>query len=159
MRRALSMLGAVIGLIPAGFFPQHEPEKIASELRVLVAEDHPINREVIRSYLRWVKLDCDFAVNGREAVDMLGRHRYDLLLLDMQMPVMSGLDALPIIRGDKRNHNLYIVALTAYALKEDRERFLKAGCDDYLPKPIDKERFREIIDYVRMRKQHSEVGS
>jgi PAS domain S-box-containing protein len=144
-----------INMIPDDCFrPQ---QTLASDLQILVAEDNPINREVIRGYLRWVNLDCDFAVNGQEALEKLAETAYDVLLLDMQMPVMSGLEALQEIRADKRYGSPYIVALTAYALKEDRERFLQAGCDEYLPKPIDKERFREMIAFMREQKSHREA--
>jgi PAS domain S-box-containing protein len=155
----LGAIHAVVQILPAVPVKPTESGKraLGKDIRVLVAEDNPINREVIRNFLHWVELESDFAVDGRETLEYLGWNQYDLLLLDMQMPVMSGLEALRTIRADQRFSGLYIVALTAYALKEDRERFLRAGCDDYLSKPIDKERFREIIDFVRKRKHEAEA--
>ena len=104
--------------------------------RVLVVEDNPINQEVTLELLRGVGLDADLAENGAQAVDMAGRTDYDLILMDMQMPVMDGLEATLAIRGTERGR-MPILAMTANAFGEDRQRCLDAGMNDHVAKPVD----------------------
>ncbi|WP_374266521.1 PAS domain S-box protein [Zoogloea sp.] len=105
-------------------------------VRVLLVEDSPINQEVALSLLEGVGLRVDVAGNGAEAVEQVARRHYDLVLMDMQMPVMDGLEATGAIR--RGGHlQLPIVAMTANAFGEDRQRCLDAGMNDHLSKPVD----------------------
>lgn len=108
--------------------------------RILVAEDNVINQKVILRILE-KKLGCmaDVVTNGKEVILLLERSDYDLVLLDCQMPVMDGYEATRIIRDENssvRNHNIPIIAMTASAMKGDREKCLEAGMNDYVTKPV-----------------------
>jgi CheY-like chemotaxis protein len=120
-------------------------------LRILVAEDHPVNQEVARQILQRLGHHVVIAVDGRAALTALeqsGRGAFDLVLMDLQMPVMGGLEATVAIRkaeGASGTH-LPIVALTAHAMRGDRERYLEAGMDGYVTKPIDGVELTRVID-------------
>jgi PAS domain S-box-containing protein len=107
--------------------------------RLLVAEDDHTIRQVLGSMLRMSKYETDFAENGQLAVEMWGNGKYDLMLMDVQMPLMNGFEATAAIREKERTlgGHIPIVAMTAHALKEDEDRCLDAGMDAYISKPID----------------------
>jgi PAS domain S-box-containing protein len=107
--------------------------------RVLLAEDNPINREVAVELLRSAGLEVDVAVNGVEAVAMAQAGDYALILMDVQMPEMDGLQAARLLRAPQARRVGPIVAMTANAFDEDREACLQAGMDDHLAKPVDPE--------------------
>lgn len=115
-------------------------DKPLAGLLVLLVEDNAINQQVARELLKRYGAVVDVAGHGREAVDMVGRAFYDVVLMDVQMPVMDGLEATKAIRALPGGADLPIIALTAHALAEDRERCLAAGMNDYLTKPIDPDR-------------------
>jgi CheY-like chemotaxis protein len=124
--------GAASGLQPA-------PGYLLSALtgrRVLVVEDNEINRDLTNDLLCDLGIRVAIAVNGREGVDQVLAEAFDLVLMDIQMPVMDGLTATKLIRSDDRFHELPIIALTAHAMTGDRERSLDAGMNDHLTKPI-----------------------
>jgi two-component system sensor histidine kinase/response regulator len=107
--------------------------------KILLAEDNPINQKVAIHMLQRAGYKCDVVSNGREAVEATDRVRYDLVLMDCQMPEMDGFEATRAIRAfenSNQSFRLPIVAVTADALKGDRERCLEAGMDDYIAKPI-----------------------
>ncbi len=115
---------------------------------ILVAEDHPVNQYLARAML--VQLGCrmDMAENGREAVDMAARASYDLILMDMQMPVLDGFAATKAIRRREKGNGgtrIPIIALTANAMQGDRDQCLAAGMDDYLSKPFTSEQLRSVM--------------
>ena len=107
--------------------------------RVLLAEDNLVNQEVALELLRVVGLTVDVANNGSEALNLAMRHDYQLMLMDMQMPVMDGLSATREIRLLKQHARTPILAMTANAFGDDRQACLDAGMDDHLAKPVDPE--------------------
>jgi signal transduction histidine kinase/HPt (histidine-containing phosphotransfer) domain-containing protein len=115
--------------------------------RILLAEDNPVNREVVIEMLRVMECDVDAVEQGQEAVEAVQARRYDLVLMDCQMPVMDGLTASQAIRADERGSSRHvpIVALTANAMKGDRDRCLEAGMDDYLSKPFTQATLQAIV--------------
>ena len=128
--------------MPASVLPGRSGARGLPQLagvRILVVEDNPLNQEVIGDLLRLAGATVTLADNGREAVERVEREAADLVLMDMQMPLMDGLDATRAIRAEARHASLPIIALTANALSEDRDRCLAAGMNDFLTKPIDPE--------------------
>ena len=105
-------------------------------MRLLLVEDEPINQEVAREILAELGWKIDVANNGREAVELVSQHRYDVILMDMQMPIMSGLDATRLIRQLPDCKDIPILAMTANAFVEDREACFDAGMNDFLIKPV-----------------------
>jgi len=105
---------------------------------ILVAEDQRTNQKLIEAYFKIMKRKCIIAENGKIALEMLRKKNYKILLLDMHMPVMNGMQTIKEIRLDNDLKNIYVIALTADAMKGDAEKYIKAGCDDYLSKPVDK---------------------
>jgi len=116
-------------------------------LKVLLVEDHDINQWVALSLLEALGLDADCCGNGQEALDMLQKNPYDLVLMDCQMPVMDGYAATRKIRQNEEggHEHIPIVALTANALAGDREECLACGMDDYLSKPLSIDSLREAM--------------
>jgi CheY-like chemotaxis protein len=104
--------------------------------RVLIAEDNVINQRVAARFIEKLGCQADVVANGVEAVEAAMAVRYDLILMDCQMPEMDGFAATERIRTNERDGHVPIVALTASALVGDRERCLSAGMDDYLAKPV-----------------------
>ena len=124
------------------------PESPARRLRVLVAEDTPANQKVVLHALANRGHTLEIAENGRQAVDLLCRQPFDVVLMDIQMPEMDGFQATAAIRelNDATKIHVPIIAMTAYALKGDRERCLAAGMDSYLSKPIQREELIETVE-------------
>jgi len=118
------------------------------ESSILLAEDDRINRMAIRALLEEVGYRVDSVENGAEALQQLDGKDYALILMDIQMPVMDGLEAIKAIRADDRHNHVPIVALTAFASENDRNTFLAAGADDYLAKPVNMERLMDVINRV-----------
>lgn len=109
-------------------------QTLHSHRRILVAEDNPVNQEVVQELLRLIGLEVDLVSDGAEAVARVGDVAYDLVLMDMKMPVMDGLEASRVIRA--LGHRMPIVALTANVFEEDRRACLSAGMNDVLSKPV-----------------------
>jgi PAS domain S-box-containing protein len=125
-----------------------EPEAVTAErVRVLVAEDNPVNQKLAIRMLEKFNLAVDVAANGREVIDMLQKTAYDLIFMDCQMPEMDGYEAAAAIRQVERESgkHLAIVAMTANAMQGDREKCLSAGMDDYITKPIRREAIQEML--------------
>jgi two-component system, sensor histidine kinase and response regulator len=127
--------------VPAG---PARVERLREQLRrqhggraVLVADDDPVSREIAGELLRQAGLAVTLAQDGEQAVALAAAHRYALILMDMQMPRLNGLDATVRIRAGGASHDAPVVALTANAFDEDRLRCLAAGMDDHLAKPIE----------------------
>ena len=118
-------------------------------LKVLIAEDYDINRMLMESLLdKYPNISYEFAHDGEKAVEKATASSYDMIFMDVNMPKMNGVDATKIIRLKEKKH-IPIIALTANALKGDKERFLDAGMDDYIAKPIEvKELQRVLVKYA-----------
>jgi PAS domain S-box-containing protein len=117
-------------------------------LRVLVVEDNAVNRELITTLLDPFEIEIDTACDGAEAIEAVGRQRYDVILMDVQMPIMDGLTATRRIRAmaDAASARTPIVAMTANVLPEQIARCLEAGMDDHLGKPINPARLLQALD-------------
>jgi two-component system sensor histidine kinase/response regulator len=124
---------------------------IAGPLQILLAEDNILNQKLAVRLLEQAGHVVTVVANGRKALDALGEQRFDLVLMDVQMLEMDGFEATGIIRKREaaEGGHLPIVAMTAYAMKSDRERCLDAGMDDYVSKPIRSAELFEAIDRVR----------
>ncbi|HEY9065253.1 MAG TPA: ABC transporter substrate-binding protein [Burkholderiaceae bacterium] len=117
---------------------------------VLLVEDNPFNQELARDLLGRAQVVVRVANNGREAIDLLARESFDVVLMDCQMPVMDGYAATRELRGDPRWHDLPIIAMTANAMVGDREKVLAAGMNDHIAKPINVvEMFATLARWVR----------
>ena len=112
-------------------------EQIRQGVRILLAEDNLINQKVARKIIEKKNYALDIVNNGKEAYKAALRQHYDLILMDVQMPVMDGIEATQKIRAKLKDHRyIPIIAMTAHAMKGDREKCLAAGMDDYISKPI-----------------------
>jgi CheY-like chemotaxis protein/HPt (histidine-containing phosphotransfer) domain-containing protein len=118
-----------------------------TKLKFLIVEDTFMNQRYIQSILKRWSSDSELANNGKEAVELSENERFDLILMDMQMPVMDGYEATRVIRADKTNpnHRAPIIALTASALLDDRRKALAAGMDEHLTKPFTPDQLKAAI--------------
>ncbi len=119
-------------------------KKTTGELNVLVVEDEPTSYLYVDVLLRDKVKRIDHAQNGKEAVEMANKFTYDIVLMDIKMPVMNGMEATKILR--KQFPQLIIIAQTAFSLPEQRTKAIEAGCNDYLTKPIKKEKLLEMVN-------------
>jgi two-component system, sensor histidine kinase and response regulator len=124
---------------PAGVMPPGGPRAAKRRVNVLVAEDNLVNQRVVAGLLSKRGHTVMLVGNGREAIVALERERFDVVLMDVQMPVMGGFEATAAIRARERDTGTHvrIVAMTAHAMNGDRERCIASGMDGYLSKPID----------------------
>ncbi|MCB0295489.1 MAG: response regulator [Calditrichaeota bacterium] len=116
-------------------------------LRILVAEDNIVNQKFAQRLLEKSGFNVDVAANGREVLEAIERIKYDLVLMDVQMPEMDGLETTARIREREKEsgRRLPVIALTANAVKGDRERCLAAGMDEYITKPIKRTHLLRVI--------------
>jgi Signal transduction histidine kinase len=151
-KELLSTISAVVGI--KGIINQNKlvtrhtlmEDAVKDRKLVLLVEDTEANRKLTTIMLKKLGCDCEVAVNGANAVDACNNKKYDIILMDCQMPVMDGYEATSSIKsGTGLNTKTPIVAMTANALEGDREKCLEAGMDDYISKPINIKTLEEII--------------
>ena len=148
---------ALVRVLAAGTAPDSAPGRredgarsAVADLRLLVAEDNAVNRQLALALLRRLGYVADVVENGREVLDALERERYDVVLMDVQMPELDGLEATRQIRERRGSSDApRIIAMTANAMEGDREECLAAGMDDYLSKPIRPEELSRALARCR----------
>jgi signal transduction histidine kinase/DNA-binding response OmpR family regulator len=122
------------------------PVPADAPLRALIVEDNPVNQKVAQRMLETLGCQCDSVGNGLEALEALGRSFYDVVIMDVQMPIMDGISATKEIRRrESGGRRIAIIAMTAHAMQGDRERCLAAGMDDYVAKPVSRDAFRKAL--------------
>jgi CheY-like chemotaxis protein len=156
--RQSELLEAILLALGRGHQAVEAPQSLAHQspphgrrsLRILVAEDNRVNQTLIVRLLEKEGHKLVLAANGREALAALDREPFDLVLMDIQMPEMDGLEATAIIRQREQGSgtHLPIIALTAHAMKGDRERCLEAGMDEHVSKPVRQQELFQAIDAV-----------
>lgn len=114
--------------------------------RILIAEDDEMNRRLIKDVLMYYGYEVMEASNGEEAVKMAAGHKPDLVLMDLQMPVMSGGEAIRQLKNSPKTKAIKIIAVTGFAMRGDRENTMKMGADGYISKPIDIRLLPEAIE-------------
>ena len=116
--------------------------------KILIVEDNVQNRLLMVDILKVRGYDVLEARDGMEGLQMAREHQPDLILLDMQMPVMDGLEAARRLKADPLTKGIKIMAVTSFAMKGDRERILEAGCDEYMAKPIDTRQLPILVRHL-----------
>ena len=131
--------------------------KIPVQLSVLVAEDDPIARSLMESVLKHMGQDVTFALNGREVLEHISQSKFDVILMDIDMPLMDGVSAAIALRngeaGELGSH-IPIVAVTAFSTLSDQGKFKNAGMDYFLPKPVRLKHLRSVLVDVIRKEQH-----
>jgi two-component system cell cycle response regulator DivK len=122
--------------------------------RVLVVEDNERNLKLVRDVLEYAGYEVIAASSGEQGVTLARERLPDLVLMDLHLPAMDGTEALRVLRDDPRTRGIPIVAVTALAMKDDRERALHDGFDGYLEKPINVRAFPELVRGFLTRKEH-----
>jgi len=113
--------------------------------KILIVEDNPLNMRLMRMTLRGKGYTLIEASNGEEALDKAVKEKPDLIIMDMQLPTISGVEATQRLRKIPELSRILVIAVTAYAMKGDQEKFIEAGCDAYLSKPINT---RELPGFI-----------
>ena len=127
--------------------------------RILVAEDNLMNHKLIEYYLKKFGYIADFVSNGFEVLTALKNKSYDLILMDLQMPDMDGFMTTRKIREEEtKGKHIPIIALTAHAIRETRNRSIEYGMDDYITKPVDHKELLEAIERILGNKKNEDDG-
>ena len=121
--------------------------------KILLVEDHEELWDFLSRRLRRRGFEVALAHDGRQALDQVAAEHPDIVLLDMDLPVMDGWTVARTLRGDQAASPVPIIALTAHAMAGDREKALAAGCDDYHPKPVDLQKLLDQIDEALLRRE------
>ena len=123
------------------------PKKEVSQAKghILLAEDDPSGQKLMKHVLDRLGYTVDLAKTGKEVLDLISKSPYDIVLMDMEMPIMDGFTATREIRKQNKYESIPIIALTAHAMKEHRKKTLNAGCNDYLSKPVNREKLAEVL--------------
>ena len=123
----------------------HSNSGIKDTIKVISADDVEINQRLLQKYLENENIIITKVYNGEDLIDELRKDIYHLILVDIQMPIMTGIEATLIIREDQKYSKIPIIALSAHSSQEDIDEIINAGANDYLVKPVKKE---EIIDKI-----------
>jgi two-component system cell cycle response regulator DivK len=116
---------------------------------ILIVEDEPRNLKLIRDLLHVAGYETLEATDGSQGIELAKEHGPDLILMDISMPVMDGIEATKALKADAKTKNIRIIALTSHAMKEDEEKIREAGCNGYITKPIDTREFLKMVaDYL-----------
>jgi len=121
--------------------------------KILIVEDNPQSMILFEMLLRTKGYTLLEATDGEEALDIATRERPDLILMDIQLPKMSGLEVTRRLKRMPAFSHIPIIALTAYAMKGDKEKFINAGCDAYLSKPVNTRELPEVVSEILFRQQ------
>jgi CheY-like chemotaxis protein len=128
--------------------------KNMNELSVLIAEDERINFRLLERLLCGLVKKVDHAVNGQAAIELAAENSYDLVFMDMQMPIMGGLEATRILKN--LHPGIKVIAQSAFAIPEEMTKMSEAGCDDLLTKPISRDRLMWVLQkYSGIRRENS----
>jgi len=125
--------------------------------RILIVEDNPVHTRLIEMTLRAKNYTLLKATSGEEAMDIATRERPDLILMDLNLPEMTGFEVTKKLRENPAFSHTPIIAITAYAMKGDRERVIESGCDAYLTKPIDTRELPRVIAEMLLQIQKGSV--
>ena len=115
-------------------------------MKILLVEDNELNRDMLSRRLKRKGFSVVVAEDGQEGIDLAQTESPDIILMDLSLPVIDGWTATKMMKADSTTKSIPIIALTAHAMKGDREKALEAGCDDYDTKPIDFERLLDKIN-------------
>lgn len=118
-------------------------------MKVLVVEDEPLHMELVLAILNSLGFISHGAATGEEAIEKIEKELYDLIIMDIALPRMNGVEVMKKIKSRSAYKDVPVIALTAYAMKWDRERFLAEGFDDYIPKPMDVPDFIKRMEKYR----------
>ncbi len=113
--------------------------------KILLVEDNVVNMRLVKLTLKNQQYDFIEATNGEDAIELADEHKPDLIILDIQLPKMDGYEVARVLKSKESLRNIPIIALTAHAMKGDEERVLSAGCDAYVSKPLDTNKFRGLV--------------
>jgi two-component system CheB/CheR fusion protein len=143
--------------LPKAAANSEEPVASEGEAQILIVDDEQLNREILKDLLELEGWTCDLAENGLEALEKCKKTRYNLVFMDVRMPVLDGVEAIARIREYEKDkgYSTPIVILTAYALPGDREKYIESGANEYLAKPVDAKTLLDTIArYMAMPQPH-----
>ena len=122
---------------------------------ILVVEDNEMNMELAVDLLESYGYEVTSAMDGLKALDCVKKTKFDLILLDIQMPIMDGLEVLRRLKADSNTAHIPVVALTAHAMHGDEEKFIRSGCMGYIAKPLDVHKFKQNVEQYLHKQTHS----
>ena len=125
--------------------------------KILIVEDNPVHTRLIEMTLRAKNYTILKATNGEEALDVATRERPDLIIMDLNLPQMTGFEVTKKLKENPAFHHTPIIALTAYPMGEDRERVIESGCDMYMTKPINTRELPRVIAEVLSQRQKDNI--
>ena len=125
--------------------------------KILIVEDNPPNMRLIEMTLRTKGYSLLKATDGEEALDMAINHKPDLIIMDIQLPKVSGVEVVKRLRQLPGFNRIPIIAVTAYVMKGDKERIIKAGCDAYLSKPINTHQLPKVVAKMLLQRQKDSI--
>lgn len=123
-----------------------EKKKHMSKL-VLIVEDNELNMKLFRDLLEAHGIDTIETKDGKNVLDMAREHKPDLILMDIQLPEVSGLDVTKWLKEDEELKEIPVIAITAFAMKGDEQKIREGGCEDYISKPISVGKFLDVVNY------------